>query len=115
MLAKCSAKEDLLERRRVKLDGVDYTHMSIGEVFSGYMSQVHSSRDIEIDMVKQMHQKFEVHSFLYTHLSLLMPTPKSIAYDEYVVDLETNLVILATFLDNIYEKSGLIRCPQGSG
>ena len=71
MLAKCSAKEEHLERRKAKFDVVDYTHMSIGEVFSGYMSQVHSSRDVEIDMVKQMHQKFEVQSFLYTHLSLL--------------------------------------------
>ncbi|XBJ16318.1 hypothetical protein VPH35_007982 [Triticum aestivum] len=59
ILAKCSANEELLERCRVKLDVADYTHMSIGEVFSGYMSQVHSSRDIEIDMVKQMHPKFE--------------------------------------------------------
>ena len=51
-LAKCSAKEELLECRRVKLDVADYTHMSIGEVFSGYLSQVHNSRDVEIDMVK---------------------------------------------------------------
>ena len=60
VLAKCSAKEELLERRRPKLDVTDYTHMSIGEIFSGYMSQVHNSRDMEIDMVKQMHQKSEV-------------------------------------------------------
>ena len=60
MLAKCSAKEEHLERRKVIFDIADYTHMSIGEVFSGYLSQVHSSRDVEVDMVKQMHQKFEV-------------------------------------------------------
>ena len=60
VLAKCSAKEELLERRRAKLDVTDYTHMSIGEIFSRYMSQVHHSRDMEIDMVKQMHQKSEV-------------------------------------------------------
>lgn len=60
MLAKCSAKEELPERRRAKLDVTDYTHMSIGEIFSSYMSQVHNSRDMEIDMVKQMHQKSEV-------------------------------------------------------
>ncbi|KAM3371421.1 hypothetical protein ACQJBY_018685 [Aegilops geniculata] len=59
VLAKCSAKEKLLEHRRAKLDVTDYTHMSIGEIFSGYMSQVHRSRDMEIDMVKQMHQKSE--------------------------------------------------------
>ena len=60
VLAKCSAKEELLECRRAKLDVTDYTHMSIGAIFSGYMSQVHHSRDMEIDMVKQMHQKSEV-------------------------------------------------------
>ena len=52
VLAKCSAKEEHLERRKAKFDVVDYTHMSIGEVFSGYLSQVHSNRDVEIDMVK---------------------------------------------------------------
>ena len=75
VLAKCSAKEELLEHRRVKLYVADYTHMSIREVFSGYMSQVHSSRNLEIDMVKQMHQKFEVQPFLCIHLSLLCQTP----------------------------------------
>ena len=64
-----------MERRRVKFDVADYTHMSIGEVFSGYMSQVHSSRDLKIDMVKQMHQKFEVQSLLRTNLSLLCQPP----------------------------------------
>ena len=70
MLAKCSAKEELLECSRAKLDVADYTHMSIGEVFSSYLSQLHSSRDVEIDMVEQMHQKFVVQSLLYTILSL---------------------------------------------
>ena len=60
VLAKCSAKEELLDQRRVKMDVTNYAHMSIGDIFSGYMSQVHNSRSLEIDMVKQMHHKFEV-------------------------------------------------------
>ena len=60
VLAKCSAKEELLERRKAKLDVTDYTHLSIGEIVSGYIDQVHNSRDLEIDMVKQIHQKSEV-------------------------------------------------------
>ena len=60
VLAKCSAKEELLERRKAKLDVTDYTHLSIGEIVSGYINQVHNSRDMEIDMVKQIHQKSEV-------------------------------------------------------
>ena len=60
MLTKCPAKEELLDQRRFKMDVTNYAHMSIGDIFSGYMSQVHSSRNLEIDMVKQMHHKFEV-------------------------------------------------------
>ena len=60
VLAKCSAKEELLERRKAKLDIADYTHLSIGDIVSGYLNQVHSSRDLEIDMVKQIQQKSEV-------------------------------------------------------
>ena len=60
VLEKCPAKEELLDQRRIKLDVANYAHMSIGDIFSGYMSQVHSSRNLEIDMVKQMHHKFEV-------------------------------------------------------
>ena len=60
ILAKCSAKEELLEYRKAKLDIADYTHLSIGDIFSGYLNQVHSSRDLEIDMVKQIQHKSEV-------------------------------------------------------
>ena len=42
ILAKCTAKEELLERQKAKLN------------------QVHNSRDLEIDMVKQIHHKSEV-------------------------------------------------------
>ena len=70
-LAKCSAKEELLERRRAKLDITNYANLSIGDIISGYVNQVHSGRDLEIDMVKQIQQKSEVplscllHSHLY--------------------------------------------------
>ena len=60
VLAKCSAKEELLEHRKAKMDITDYTHLSIGEIVSGYINQVQSSRDLEIDMVKQIQQKSEV-------------------------------------------------------
>ena len=60
VLAKCSAKEELLERRKAKLNVTNYAHLSIGDIVTGYLNQVHNSRDLEIDMVKQMHQKSEV-------------------------------------------------------
>ena len=60
VLARCSAKEELLERRRARLDITDYANLSIGNIVSGYVNQVHNSRDLEIDMVKQIQQKSEV-------------------------------------------------------
>ena len=60
MLAKCSAKEALLQRRRARLDITDYSNLSIGDIVSGYIGQVHNSRDLEIDMVQQIQQKSEV-------------------------------------------------------
>ena len=54
VLAKCTAKEELVEYRKAKQDITDYTHLSIGDIVSGYLNQVHNSRDLEIDMVKQI-------------------------------------------------------------
>ena len=62
-LAKCSAKEELLQHRRVNLDLTDYANLNIGEIVSGYVSQVHKSRDVEIGMVNQIQQKSEVPLF----------------------------------------------------
>ena len=42
-LAKCSAKGELLQPHRVNLDLSSYTDLSIGELVSGYISQVHKS------------------------------------------------------------------------
>ena len=73
-LAKCSAKGELLQPHRVNLDLSDYANLSIGELVSGYISQVHKSRDAEIAVVNQIQQKSEVlffcplyllHSYLY--------------------------------------------------
>ena len=44
VLARCSAKEELLERCRDRLDITDYAHLSIGDIVSGYINQVHNSR-----------------------------------------------------------------------
>ena len=66
ILAKCSAKEELAEHRKAKQDITDCTHLSIGDIVSGYLNQVHNSRDLEIDMVKQIHHKSEVYLILFT-------------------------------------------------
>ena len=60
VLARCSTKEELLERRRARLDITDYANLIIGDIVSGYVNQVHNSRDLEIDMVKQIQQKSKV-------------------------------------------------------
>ena len=60
ILARHSAKQEVMERRKVRFDVSHYAQLISSEVLSGYLSQVHSSRDLEIEMVKQMHQKYEV-------------------------------------------------------
>ena len=60
VLGKCTAKGELAERRKAKQDITDYTHLSIGDIVSGYLNQVHNSRDLEIDMVKQIQHKSKV-------------------------------------------------------
>ena len=66
VLAKCTAKEEYAQRRKAKQDITDYTHLSIGDIVSGYLNQVHNSRDLEIDMVKQIQHKSEVLLILFT-------------------------------------------------
>ena len=60
ILAKHSANQEVIEKRKVRFDVSHYAQLSISEILSGYLNQVHSSRDLEIEMVKQMHQKYEV-------------------------------------------------------
>ena len=59
-LVKHSAKEELVEMCKVKFDMANYSNQNISEILSCYLNQVHNSRDLEIDMVKHMHQKHEV-------------------------------------------------------
>ena len=60
VLAKHSAKQEVIERRKVRFDVAHYAQLSSSEILPGYLNQVHTSRNLELDMVKQMHQKFEV-------------------------------------------------------
>ena len=53
-LAQCTAKEEFAQRRKAKQDITDYSHLSIGDIVSGYLNQVHNSRDLEIDIVKKI-------------------------------------------------------------
>ena len=83
-LATCSAKGELLESRRVNLDLTDYSNLNIGEIVSGFVSQVHKSRDAEIAMVNQIQQKSEVLFFCpltYCIITFTMLAPKSTTYD----------------------------------
>ena len=68
VLARHSAKQEVMERQKVRFDVSHYPHMSIGEVLSGYLSQVNSTRDSEIEMVK--------------HKLCTLAAPKSVEYDK---------------------------------
>ena len=76
MLARCSAKEELLERRRARLEITDYANLGIGDIVSGYIGQVHNSRDLEIDMVKQIQQKPEVQPSCLLHNQSYYASPQ---------------------------------------
>ena len=54
VLARHSAKQEALERQKVRFDVSHYAHLNVSDVLSGYLSHVHSSRDSEIEMVKQL-------------------------------------------------------------
>ena len=60
ILAKHSAKEELIEKHKVKFDIANYSHLGVNELFSGYLSQLHVGRDLEVDIIKKMRQKYEV-------------------------------------------------------
>jgi len=82
-LAQCSAKGELLRPHRANLDLSGYPDLSIGELVSGYISQVHKSRDAEIAMVNQIQQKSEVTFcclLTFRIVILVMLAPKSITY-----------------------------------
>ena len=60
VLDKHSAKQEVIERQKVRFDISHYAQLSSSEILSGYLNQVYYSRDLEIEMMKQMHQKYEV-------------------------------------------------------
>ena len=60
MLARHTAKQEALERQKVRFDVAHYDHLNANDILSGYLSHVHSSRDSEIEMVKQLQLKYEV-------------------------------------------------------
>ena len=67
VLARQTAKQEALERKKVCFDISNYTHLNVNDVLSGYLSHVHSSRDSEIEMVKQLQLKYEVCSPVYLY------------------------------------------------
>ena len=75
VLARHSAKQEALEKQKVRFDISHYAHLSISDVLSGYLSHVHSSRDSEIEMVKQLQLKYEVCSPAFISLHMLCQPP----------------------------------------
>ena len=60
VLARHTAKQEALERQKVHFDISHYTHLNASDILPGYLSHVHSSRESEIEMVKQLQLKYEV-------------------------------------------------------
>ena len=58
VLARCTAKQEALERQKVRFDVANYDHLNASDILFGYLSHVHSSRESEIEMVKQLQLKY---------------------------------------------------------
>ena len=83
VLAKCSAKGEFLQPHQANLGLSNYSNLSIGELVSGYISQVHKSQDVEVAMVNQIQQKSEVsfcYLLTYCIVTFAMLAPKSTTY-----------------------------------
>ena len=55
-----TAKQEALEKQKVQFDISHYAHLNVNDILTGYLSHVHSSRDSEIEMVKQLQLQYEV-------------------------------------------------------
>ena len=77
-MARCTAKQEALERQKVHFDVANYDRLNASDILSGYLSHVHSSRESEIEMVKQLQLKYEVRCFRFTNIP---SAPKSSDYE----------------------------------
>ena len=82
LLARCTEKQEALERQKLRFDVANYDRLNASEILSGYLSHVHSSRESEIEMVKQLQLKYEVRCFQFTSIPL---APKSSDYERNVI------------------------------
>ena len=67
VLARHTTKQEALKKQKVWFDISHYAHLNVNDVLSGYLSHVHSSRDSENEMVKQLQLKYEVCSPVYLY------------------------------------------------
>ena len=68
VLARCTAKQEALERQKVRFDIANYDRLNASDILSGYLSHVHSSRESEIEMVKQLQLNYEVCYCRFTNI-----------------------------------------------
>ena len=67
VLARHTAKQEALEKQKVRFDISHYNHLNASDILSGYLSHVHSSCESEIEMVKQLQLKYEVCSPIHLY------------------------------------------------
>ena len=62
VLAKHSPKDEahLSDKNKPKLDLENYSKLNAGKLYSGYLSRLYTSRDLEANLVNMMRQKYEV-------------------------------------------------------
>jgi hypothetical protein len=69
VLTRHKEESPSLERNKAKLNLQDYATFSANELHAGYLSRLHTSRDMEAGLVNLMKKKYEVRLHLFiTHI-----------------------------------------------
>lgn len=74
VLTKHKEESPSLEKNKAKLDLQDYATFSASELHAGYLSRLHTSRDMEAGLVNLMKKKYEVRlhhciTHIYNHVA----------------------------------------------
>jgi hypothetical protein len=74
VLTKHKEESPSLEKNKTKLDLQDYATFSASELHAGYLSRLHTSRDMEAGLVNLMKKKYEVRlhlciTHIYSHVT----------------------------------------------
>ena len=93
VLAKCTAKEELAERQKAKQDITDYTHLSIGDIVSGFKCTIVVTW--KLTWWNKYNTNLRYNLCYFPESYLLYQPPSLLLMNKYAVDLENCLALLS--------------------